>query len=81
MQKYGHPSLREIQRQERESLIIQVAKEVFIEKGYYETSIEEIASKVGVAKGTIYLHFPSKEALILAIVKKSVEMFAQELKR
>ena len=79
MQKQGHPSLREIQRQERESLIIQAAKEVFIEKGYYETSIEEIAAKVGIAKGTIYLHFPSKEALVLAIVKKSVEMLVQEV--
>jgi TetR/AcrR family fatty acid metabolism transcriptional regulator len=79
MQKHSHPSLREIQRQERENLIIQAAKEVFIEKGYYETSIEEIALKVGVAKGTIYLHFPSKEALVLAIVKKSVEMFVQEV--
>lgn len=60
-------SLKEKQRQERESLILQVAEEVLMERGYHETSIDEIAARVGIAKGTVYLHFPSKEDLIVAI--------------
>jgi AcrR family transcriptional regulator len=79
MQKQGQPSLREIQRREREDLILRAAKDVFLEKGYYETSIDEIATLVGVAKGTIYLHFSSKEELVIAIVKKSMETFLQEI--
>ena len=42
-------SLKEKQRQEREALILQAAEEVLMEKGYYETSIDEIAARVGIA--------------------------------
>jgi TetR/AcrR family fatty acid metabolism transcriptional regulator len=62
-----HRSLKEKQRQERENLILQVAEEVLLEKGYAETSVDEIAARVGIAKGTVYLHFPSKEDLVVTI--------------
>ncbi len=60
-------SLKEKQRQEREALILQAAEEVLMEKGYHETSIDEIAARVGIAKGTVYLHFPSKEDLVIGL--------------
>jgi AcrR family transcriptional regulator len=66
-------SLKEKQRQEREALILQVAEEVLMEKGYYDTSIDEIAARVGIAKGTVYLHFPSKEDLFAAIFERDME--------
>ena len=66
-------SLKEKQRQEREALILQVAEEVLMEKGYYETSIDEIAARVGIAKGTVYLHFPSKEDLSAAIFERDMQ--------
>ncbi len=66
-------SWKEKQRQEREALILQVAEEVLMEKGYYETSIEEIAARVGIAKGTVYLHFPSKEDLVVAIFERDMQ--------
>lgn len=66
-------SLKEKQRQERQALILQVAEEVLMEKGYYETSIDEIAARVGIAKGTVYLHFPSKEDLFAAIFERDME--------
>ncbi len=70
-------SLKEKQRQEREKLIIQAAEEVLQEKGYYETSMDEIAVRVGIAKGTIYAHFPGKEELVLAIFKRDLQTFIQ----
>src|SRR5947209_2572851 len=70
-------SLKEKQRREREELIIQAAEEVFQEKGYYEASMDEIAARVGVAKGTIYTHFPAKEELVLAIFKRNLQTFLQ----
>ncbi len=65
-----HRSLKERQRQEREDLILQVAEEVILEKGYREAGMDEIAARVGIAKGTLYLHFARKEDLIFALVKK-----------
>jgi TetR/AcrR family fatty acid metabolism transcriptional regulator len=70
-------SLKEKQRQEREALILQAAEEVLIEKGYYETSIDEIAARVGIAKGTVYLHFPSKEDLVIAIFERDMQQLLQ----
>ncbi|HYK85520.1 MAG TPA: TetR/AcrR family transcriptional regulator [Ktedonobacteraceae bacterium] len=72
-------SLREKQRQEREALIIQAAEEIFQEKGYYEASMDEIAARVGIAKGTIYTHFPGKEELVLAIFRRNLEAFIQRI--
>jgi AcrR family transcriptional regulator len=73
-------SLKEKQRQEREMLILKVAEEVLMEKGYYESSIDEIAGRVGVAKGTVYLHFPSKEDMVLAIFARDMQDFVQSIR-
>jgi TetR/AcrR family fatty acid metabolism transcriptional regulator len=47
------------------------------EKGYHDTSMDEIAARVGVAKGTVYLHFPSKEDLVFALFERELEVFLQ----
>ena len=70
-------SLKEKQRQEREDLIIEAAEEVLLEKGYYDTSMDEIATRVGIAKGTIYKHFPGKEELVLGIFKRDMQALLQ----
>ena len=62
----GPRSLKDRQREERERLILEAAEELLAEKGYHEMSIDEIAARVGVSKGTVYLHFSSKEELVLA---------------
>ena len=67
-----HRSLKEKQRQERENLILQAAEEVLLEKGYYETSMDEIAARVGIAKGTLYLHFARKEDLVFALLEREL---------
>ncbi len=50
------------------SLIIKAATEVFLEKGYKDTTFKEISSKAGVGYGTIYLYFKNKEDLLAEIV-------------
>ncbi|MDQ6659946.1 MAG: TetR/AcrR family transcriptional regulator [Chloroflexota bacterium] len=72
-------SLKEKQRREREELIIQAAEEVFQEKGYYETSMDEIAARVGISKGTIYTHFQGKEELVVAIFKRNLQTFLEKI--
>ncbi|HVB75725.1 MAG TPA: TetR/AcrR family transcriptional regulator [Ktedonobacteraceae bacterium] len=66
-------SLKEKQRHEREELILQAAEEVLAEKGFFETSVDEIAARVGIAKGTVYLHFPGKEDLVIAILERNAQ--------
>ncbi|GCE11180.1 TetR/AcrR family transcriptional regulator [Tengunoibacter tsumagoiensis] len=65
-------SLKEKQRLEREGLILQTAEEVLLEKGYHEMSMDEIAARVGIAKGTLYLHFAKKEDLVLALLEREL---------
>ena len=45
---------------------------LFAEKGYENTSIEEITATVGVAKGTLYYHFASKEEIFNFLVYSTV---------
>src|SRR6266498_2451227 len=68
-------SLKERQREERAALILRAAYDVIVEKGYYEASIDEIAARVGISKGTVYLHFASKEDLVAALIEQQVVEF------
>ena len=68
-------SLKERQREERAALILGAAQEVFTERGYYDASIDEIAARAGIAKGTVYLHFASKEDLLVALVEQQIVGF------
>jgi AcrR family transcriptional regulator len=51
--------------------ILQVAHDAFAESA--ATSLNEIAKRAGVGPGTLYRHFPSREALILAVYRRDVE--------
>ena len=52
--------------------IIAVASDLFFEKGYFATSISEIARGCGIQKASIYYHFPCKEDLLLAIMEATM---------
>jgi AcrR family transcriptional regulator len=53
-------------RQRRINEILRVAAEVLSEKGYYNTSLEEIADRLDLAKASLYHYFDSKESLLTA---------------
>ena len=65
--------LKERLRRERGTLILDVVEEVLLEKGYHEMSMDEIAARAGVAKGTLYQHFPSKSDLIFALFERNLQ--------
>ncbi len=46
--------------------IIKSAIKLFADKGFHETKVEEIATESGVAKGTVYLYFRSKEEIMMS---------------
>lgn len=68
-------SLKERQREEREALILGAAAELLAERGYHEMSLDDIATRVGISKGTIYLHFASKEDLVIAFLDQGMSAF------
>lgn len=55
--------------EKRRGQILQAALEVFTQKGYAAATIPEISRAAGVAAGTIYLYYPSKRELFVAVVK------------
>ena len=54
--------------------IFETSMKLFAEKGYDATSIEEITAKVGVAKGTLYYHFSSKEENFNFLVEEGIKL-------
>jgi AcrR family transcriptional regulator len=57
--------------------ILRSAYELFSKRGLYPVSVDEIVAHSGVAKATLYRHFPSKEALELAFLERRDEQFTK----
>ncbi|MGA7324692.1 MAG: TetR/AcrR family transcriptional regulator [Rhodomicrobium sp.] len=57
------------QQEERQQTILRAALETFSENGFAATRLEDVARRAGVAKGTLYLYFPDKEALFESMLK------------
>ena len=58
-----------------------VAREVFCEKGYAEASTAEIAARAGVVEGTLYRYFPSKRDLLIKVVEAFYERIFADYER
>lgn len=63
----------------RKEAILHAATIFFSEKGFRETSMKEIAEVTGVADGTIFYHFKTKEDLFIAVLKNFKEGIIREL--
>ncbi len=59
--------------------VLESAAQLFAERGYHRSTIEDVASAAGVAKGTIYWYYHSKKALFLAALQRSAEAYREEL--
>ena len=69
--------VKEELRDVRARYILDAAREVLLEQGYEDASMDEIAARVGIAKGTLYQHFPSKRDLLLALFETHLAQFEQ----
>jgi len=67
------------ERTGRREDLLRVAADLFSEKGFYGTSIRDIAKKLGVSVSTIYHHFENKEGLWAEIIDYSVRILPSKL--
>lgn len=58
----------------RKNEILDAAEHLFVTKGFDKTSTNDILSEVGIARGTLYYHFKSKEEILDALIMR----FTQE---
>jgi AcrR family transcriptional regulator len=70
---------REGEKLQRRNDIVEAAEELFDKKGYAGTTIEEVARRTELSKGTIYLYFKSKDDLFLAVCANGITGFRAEL--
>lgn len=61
--------------------VLEVAARLFREKGYLATSVREIAAAAGMKSGSLYYHYPSKEALLDAVMTLAISTLIEEVRR
>jgi len=66
----GEPTNRERQAEQRRNQLIDIALDLFAEKGVGGATIKDIATRAGVAQGLVYHYFDSKEDLLPAIIER-----------
>lgn len=64
---------------QKHTAILDAAYELFGSGGFYETKMSEVAEQAGIAKGTVYLYFKSKEELFMAVTRRDCEGFLMQL--
>lgn len=62
-------------KQERHDAILDAAERMLVRSPERVANVAEVADEAGLAKGTVYLYFPSKEALLLAVHDRAIENF------
>lgn len=69
---------RERRKEARPGELLDAALDLFVEKGFAATRVEEVAARAGVSKGTLFLYFQSKEELFKAVVCENISGHLKE---
>src|SRR5687768_9951480 len=75
----AHTSLERRKQQERAARILDAAADLLLRYGYKRVTIEDIAQQAGIGKGTIYLHWKTREALFGTLLLREVVAIWREL--
>jgi AcrR family transcriptional regulator len=59
-------------KEARPQELLAAALDLFVERGYAATRLDDVAARAGVSKGTLYLYFTNKEELFKAVVRENV---------
>jgi len=63
---------RQRRKEARPAELLSAALELFVERGFAATKLDDVAAKAGVSKGTLYLYFDNKEALFKAVIQQGI---------
>src|SRR5262245_14761416 len=74
------PRTRRRDPKETRERLVRAALELFTTQGYYGSTTPQIAARAGVAEGTIYRHFNSKQHLLNEIYRGALLIFGEPLK-
>jgi len=75
----GTRQRRQREAQQRRHSILDAARELFWQQGYFKTTMPQIAARAELAPGTLYLYFPAKSSLYAALLEEGYEMLQQRL--
>ena len=70
----------ELKFEQRNKSILEKAEKLISKKGVANVTMQEIAESVGVAKGTLYLHYKSKEQLLFSLIVPKLHLLIEDLK-
>ena len=73
------PNIERPRSENKRSKIIDVAMRHFAEQGYHAARVGDMAAELGIAKGSIFQHFGSKDGLFFEVYKKAVRSFSSYL--
>ena len=74
------PRAAKAEPQARRQAILEAALHVFAEHGFEAARLDDVAARAGVAKGTLYLYFKSKEALFEALIRDAVSPIMEQMR-
>lgn len=70
---------KQYERLVRKKEILEAALALFAEKDFHEVTVDEIAERVGLSKGTLYLYFENKESLFFSIIQEKTDALFNRL--
>lgn len=75
----------ERRKESRPAELLEAALDCFVERGFAATRLEDVASRAGVSKGTLYLYYEGKDDLFKAVIRSNalplIEAFRQDIER
>ena len=72
---------REREKEKRRQSILQAAREVFFENGFHRATVDNVAERAEVSKGTVYLYFESKETILAHLLLEALDELIEELEQ
>jgi AcrR family transcriptional regulator len=75
----GTMERRQREAEARRKVIVEAARKVFLEKGYAKATMPQIAAEAELAAGTLYLYFPSKDALYVELLVEGYDILIPKL--
>ena len=65
----------------KKEILLNAAEKLMAKKGYEKTKVEDITSEAGVAKGTFYVYFKSKEDILFELLESRLTIYKEEFKK